>query len=103
MTYRIDYALKEYIRSDFCGGQYEIFDRQGQRLRHSVKPFGYRPVGWEEMKPIAAAVGAACRRRGSGFPDEEESVRESITGRIVSDKRSDNAKGSLYLVLSPVA
>jgi len=71
-------------------------------LRHSVEPFGYRPVGWEEMKPIVA-VGVACRRRGRGFPDEEESVRASITGRIVSDQRSDNAKGSLYLVLSPVA
>ncbi len=103
MTYRIGYALKEYIRSDFCGGRYEIFDQQGQRLRHSVAPFGYRPVGWEEMKPIVAVVAVACRRRGSGFPDEEESVRASITGRIVFDQRSDNAKGSLYLVLSPVA
>jgi hypothetical protein len=64
---------------DFCGGQYEIFDQQGQRLRRCVEPFGYRPVGWEEMKPIVAVVAAACRRRGSGLPDEEESVRAPIT------------------------
>lgn len=50
-----------------------------------MEPFGYHPVGWEEMKRIVA-VAAAYRRRGSGFPDEEESVGASITGRIVSDK-----------------
>jgi hypothetical protein len=80
MKYRADYALEEYIRLDFCGGRYGTFVRQGQRSRHCVDLSGYRRAGWEaRMRSVAAAVAAAAwRRRGSGSPAEEASVRASI-------------------------
>lgn len=71
---------------DFFDGRYGTFVQQGQRLRHSVEPFGYRRVGWAEMLQVVTVAVAACRRRGSGFSDEEEGIRASITGNIASDK-----------------